>query len=152
LAVVAAAALALALTTASATAAPSAYQQVLATYQASGTVPPCRYPAAVLEKALGGVDTYGEQYFADFTQAIQAALASRAAGTCSRSGTSPRPALTTPVAGRGPGPDQVARLPSVTSATSAGVPAPLLALAVLAVLGALGGTASAVARRRRVNR
>jgi len=33
-----------------------------------------------LSTALKGIDTYGAQYFADFTDAVQAALAERASG------------------------------------------------------------------------
>jgi hypothetical protein len=48
-------------------------------------IPPCQFTSVQLEAALKGVDTDGAQYFADFTQAIQAALTSRAAEECSGS-------------------------------------------------------------------
>ena len=59
-----------------------AYQQVLHVYEREGSIPPCQFTSAQLQSALNGVDTYGAQYFADFTQAIQAALTSRAGGSC----------------------------------------------------------------------
>jgi ABC-type uncharacterized transport system permease subunit len=40
--------------------------------------------------------------------------------------------------------DAVARLPSVTAATSAGIPVPLVVLASLAIAGALGGAVALV--------
>jgi hypothetical protein len=114
-------------------AAADAYQQVLRVYEANGAIPPCRFSAPELQRALGGVDTYGAQYFADFTNAIQSALTARAAGTCA-----PAPARRRTGASS-PSSDAVARLPSVTAPTSAGVPVPLLVLAAFAVTGALGG-------------
>lgn len=115
------------------TAAPSAYEQVLRVYEANGAIPPCRFSASALQRALGGVDTYGAQYFADFTNAIGAALTARAAGSCGPR----RPRLSARASGAAA--QVVAPLPSVTTPTSAGVPLPLVVLAVLAVAGALGG-------------
>jgi hypothetical protein len=102
-----------------------AYQRVLHAYERSGSIPPCQFSGAELESALGGVDTYGAQYFADFTEAVQAALTARAGGECSASA-APVPAAA------GPASNAVAALPAVTAATSAGVPAPLIVLAILA--------------------
>jgi hypothetical protein len=111
----------------------SAYQQVLRVYEANGAIAPCRFSSPQLERALSGLDTYGAQYFADFTNAISAALTARAAGQCG-----PAPARPRAPAG-GTASDVVARLPSVTAPTSAGVPLPLIVLAALAVAGAAGG-------------
>lgn len=129
-------------------AAPSAYQQVLRVYEANGAIPPCRFSAPELQRALGGVDTYGAQYFADFTNTIQAALTARAAGACG-----PAPAPRRPGAA-GAASEVVASLPSVTAPTSAGVPVPLIVLGALAVAGVLTGAALAVSRgaRRRAAR
>jgi hypothetical protein len=127
----------------------SPYQQVLRVYEANGALPPCRFSAPELQRALGGVDTYGAQYFADFTNAIQAALTARAAGTCG-----PLPARRSAGTSRASS-DVVAPLPSVTAPTSAGVPVPLIVLGVLAVAGALAGgalTLSGAAGRRRARR
>jgi hypothetical protein len=124
-----------------------AYQQVLRAYETSGTLAPCRFSAAQLQSALGGVDTYGAQYFADFTDAIQSALTSRAGGECNRATGS-----TSSAAAGGAASNAVARLPAVTAATSAGVPAPLIVLGALALVGAmavLGGSVTAAQRRRR---
>jgi hypothetical protein len=122
----------------------SAYQQVLSVYESQGTIPACRFSGAELSDALSGVDTYGAQYFADFTQAVRAALSARAAGGCSSAATA------APAVQRVPG--GVAQPPahfgSVTAATSAGIPAPLAVLAVLALVGALVGAGTALARRR----
>jgi hypothetical protein len=128
----------------SAAGAADAYQQVLRVYEADGAIPPCRFSAPELQRALGGVDTYGAQYFADFTNAIGAALTARAAGACG-----PAPARQAAVGGSS---DAVARLPAVTAATSAGVPLPLLVLGALAVVGLVAGGAialSGAAGRRR---
>ena len=67
----------------------SAYQQVLTIYESEGTIAPCQFTPAALQAALNGVDTYGAQYFADFTQAVQSALTSRAGGACAAPGSSP---------------------------------------------------------------
>jgi hypothetical protein len=120
----------------------SAYQQVLGVYESQGTVPACRFSGPELADALKGVDTYGAQYFADFTQAVQAALSSRAAGACT--GAVP-PA---PVQVRGGVAEPPAHFGSVTAATSAGVPAPLAVLGGLALVGALFGAGTAVVRSR----
>lgn len=119
--------------------APGAYQQVLHTYQLTGAIPPCRFTAAQLASALQGVDTYGAQYFQDFTDAIQGALAARAAGQCaglgaaaSRGGGTPNPG-TGSVTGEAP-----AQIPgSSTPATRSGIPLPLLLLAVVCGLSGL---------------
>lgn len=128
----------------------SAYQSVLHVYQRSGQVPPCQFTAAQLESALNGVDTYGAQYFGDFTQAIQIALSTRASGVCAGGS-----GLGT---GRGSGPGggslslasspPPARFPPLNAATSAGLPAPLMVLGALALAVALFGAGLALRRRR----
>src|SRR5947209_9370333 len=65
----------------------SVYSRVLATYEQQGTIPPCTFSTPQLSAALRGVDVYGQQYFADFTAAIQTALAQRAAGACAHGST-----------------------------------------------------------------
>jgi hypothetical protein len=114
----------------------SPYSQVLQTYQATGTVPPCRFTSAELGAALRGIDTYGQQYFADFSNAVQSALTQRAAGACTRG-------LHLAASAAGP----QAPLPaSATSPTDGSVPLPLLLLAGLALLVALVGGAVGLAR------
>lgn len=122
---IAAALLTLALVPAAAHA--SAYTDVLGVYQADGSIPPCRFSSSELAAALRGIDTYGQQYFADFTAAVQTALAQRASGACTpglaahlRTGTVAAPRTPLPA--------------SVTSPTDANVPAPILALAALTLL------------------
>jgi hypothetical protein len=121
-----------------AAAAPSNYSRVLAAYQAHGSVPSCQFTSAQLEQALKGVDTYGEQYFADFTNAIQSALAARASGSCLPGRTGfPRGAAAsrfTP--------------PALTAATGAELPAPILVLAGLTVMCACAGALALLWRRR----
>ena len=117
----------------------SAYTQVLRVYQADGSIPPCRFSSTELAAAMKGVDTYGQQYFADFTNAVQSALAARASGSCAPG----RPArASTPIAlSRGPA------LPaSVTSSTDANVPAPILLMAAIALLLAAAAAVAAVSR------
>jgi hypothetical protein len=118
-------------------AAPSIYAQVLQAYQTHGSIPPCQFTSAELESALTGVDTYGEQYFADFTVAIQNALAARATGVCIP-GARRR-------AGLG-GANSGFIAPSITAPTGSGVPAPVLVLAALTLLVAVTGAATALAR------
>ena len=122
----------------------SDYQQVLQVYEREGTVPSCQFTAAQLQAALGGVDTYGAQYFADFTQAVQDALTSRAGGACavpSASRVPPPAAARSPVP---PPPDG-----SLTAAGSGGILLPLALLGALAAIGALGLGARASLRRNR---
>src|SRR5436305_7461147 len=97
----------------------SAYSKVLQTYEQKGTVPPCQFSSSELSSALKGVDTYGAQYFADFTGAIQSALTARADGQCGASGAQPtkiRPATHLP----SPAPH------SVKASTASDLPAPIL--------------------------
>ena len=108
-----------------ATAQASAYTDVLHVYQATGSIPACKFSSPELAAALRGIDTYGQQYFADFTEAVQAALAERAAGACVPGAVH----LSTAT-----GPSPIGLPPSATSATDANVPAPILALAVLSIL------------------
>jgi hypothetical protein len=110
----------------------SAYTKVLQTYEQTGTIPACKYPSSELGSALKGVDTYGAQYFADFTNAIQAALAARAGGQCGPGGP-PHP-----VGIAGSSPTRSPALPGpVTAATDAGLPAPIALMAALAAMFAL---------------
>jgi hypothetical protein len=123
----------------------STYSQLLQIYQTKGTIPPCTFSTAQLEGVLKGVDTYGAQYFADFTNAVNAALAQRAAGACApRQTTTGAVQLATPaVSGRLPG-------GPVPAASGAGVPAPIVVLAVFAglfvLVAALGGAARLLGR------
>jgi hypothetical protein len=120
----------------------SIYSQVLRSYEAHGAVPPCQFTSAQLETALKGIDTYGAQYFADFTNAVQGALRLRGAGACSpapKQGAAPAAAPTRPAAG------QPLTLGPVTAATGASIPAPMLVLAVLGAVAMLLGAAVAVA-------
>jgi hypothetical protein len=123
----------------------STYSQLLQIYQTKGTIPPCSFSSAQLEGVLKSVDTYAAQYFQDFTNAISAAIAQRAAGACStqRSTTSLPQLGSTVGSGRLPG-------GPVPAASSAGVPAPIVALAVFAGLfllaAALAGAVGLVGR------
>jgi hypothetical protein len=139
---------------ASASAGTSAYQRVLWAYEHTGTIPACQFSSSELQDALAGVDSYGAQYFADFTQAVQNALSTRAAGAClQRSGVTTSPGRRRPSPNAlakdvrtGPGVGIPAHLGSLTAASDGSVPAPLVVLGVLAVIGVLGGGA-ALARR-----
>ncbi len=133
-------ALSLALAPPFAAAASSIYSQVLDAYQANGSIPPCQFTSVQLQQALKGVDTYGEQYFADFTNAIQTALAARASGACSPSRASglKKPAATT----------QRFVVPAVTGATGSDLPVPILVFAGLTVAAAGGGAVALLWRAR----
>jgi hypothetical protein len=115
----------------------SSYSRVLQAYETRGAVPPCQFTSPQLQSALKSIDTYGAQYFADFTNAVQAALTARASGACaphpgSAAGHPAAPAAHTPPLRLGP----------VTAATGASLPAPML---LLAALGAALALLSAVA-------
>lgn len=107
------------------------YTQVLRSYESHGRVPPCQFSSQQLNSALKGIDTYGAQYFADFTTAVQSALQARATGVCSpaasrKHGSSGLGASSTPL-----------RLGPITAATGADLPAPILMMAILAALVAM---------------
>jgi hypothetical protein len=120
----------------------SAYSDVLRAYENQGTIPSCQFSSRVLNSALANVDTYGAQYFADFTAAIQSALDNRAAGACSPA----QLALT----GAGARASALPRasLPAVGASTGADLPAPLVLLAIFGGLAAVAGSALALARAR----
>jgi len=115
----------IALALAPAAARASAYTDVLRVYQADGSIPPCKFSSVQLDAALKGVDTYGQQYFADFTNAVQSALAARASGACS-------PGLHAFSTAGASAPSALP--PSLTSATEANLPAPILLMAALGVV------------------
>jgi hypothetical protein len=120
------------------------YTRVLHAYQANGRIPPCEFTSSQLESALGSVDTYGQQYYADFIAAIQAALTARASGACSA-----RSHLGAVPAGQSNGgsseriPGAPALPSSVTAPTGSGLPLPLL---LLVVLGSLLAASAALTR------
>ena len=114
------------------------YTQVLQTYETNATVPPCQFSSQQLESALKGVNTYGQQYFADFTAAVETALDQRASGACAPAERGAHPAAQShaSVPPLRPGP--------VTAATGASLPAPILLMAALAAVLALVGALAAV--------
>jgi hypothetical protein len=104
----------------------SLYNRVLHVYQSSGgTIPPCTFSSTQLESVLKGADTYETQYFADFSNAINAALSQRASGACGRV------AGSVPVQTGSSSNAPPLKLGPVTAATGAPVPAPIVLLAVL---------------------
>ncbi len=113
---------------------------VLQAYQQHGVVPACEFTSQQLEQALKQ-NTYGAQYFNDFTTAVQAALQARASGACSpvqrRQQSADRAGLALPP-----------RLASVTAATGAGMPLPIVLLAAFAAAALLGGALVAAVRWR----
>jgi hypothetical protein len=122
----------------------SVYTDVLHVYQVNGAIPPCQFSSAQLSAALRGIDTYGQQYFADFSNAVQAALAARASGVCTPGALSAAIAARRGSAGAPPG-----ALPAAaTSPTDANLPAPivLMAAVAIAVAAALGLRALALSR------
>ncbi len=114
------------------------YTQVLQVYETDATVPPCQFSSRQLESALKAVNTYGQQYFADFTAAVQTALADRASGACSpaKQGANAAASSQVSVPPLSPGP--------VTAATGASLPAPMLLMAAFAAVLALLGALAAV--------
>jgi hypothetical protein len=118
------------------------YTAVLHVYQLDGSIPPCRFSSAQLATALKGIDTYGQQYFADFSNAVQNALAARASGACSAA--AQRAVLS---AGRARGAPASPLPASLTAPTDAGPPAPIVLMALVAAIvgAALGIRALALA-------
>jgi hypothetical protein len=111
------------------------YSRVLRAYETNGSVPPCQFSSQQLQTALKGIDTYGAQYFADFTTAVQNALAARASGACA-------PARAQAVAAgesRARASSVPLKLRPLTAATGASVPAPILLMAVFAAVTAILG-------------
>ena len=133
----------------------SAYQQVLHAYEQGGSVPPCQFSGATLAAALKGVDSYGAQYFADFTQAVNDALSIRAEGACSASvlranaGAAGRRGRPGSPGRSGPGVGVPAHMAALTAPTGGSVPAPLLLLGVLAVAGMVAAGVAVGVRTRR---
>ena len=120
----------------------SIYSRVLRAYETNGSVPPCEFSSQQLQTALKGIDTYGAQYFADFTSAVQGALAARASGICApaRAGAGgPRPAAAS----------QPLKLRPLTAATGAALPAPILLMAALALVSAVLGLGWWIAGQQR---
>ena len=115
----------------------NAYTEVQQVYAQAGTgqLPACQFSSAELEAALKQAPSYTFQYQSDFTDAIEAALASRANGDCLTRGS----AAVTSQSALGPGAHLRSadlRLPtSLTAASSAGLPVVLAALFIL--VGAL---------------
>jgi hypothetical protein len=110
----------------------SVYTEVLHAYQLDGSIPPCRFSSAQLATALKGIDTYGQQYFADFSNAVQTALAARASGACSLA--AQRAVLAARGAPGAPAPPLPA---SLTAPTDAGLPAPIALMGLVAAV--IGG-------------
>jgi hypothetical protein len=134
-------ALAIALLVPASLARASAYSNVLHTYEQQGSIPPCQFSSSQLSSALKGIDTYGAQYFADFTGAIQSALAARAGGACG--GNAGRP-TTFPPATHLPSP----AAHSVTASTQSDLPASILLIALLCAAALLSGVTVGFARLR----
>ena len=113
------------------------YNRVLHAYRAYGRIPPCEFTSPSLATALSEVDSYGQQYFADFIAAIQTALTARASGACS--GLHKRAVGVTGRTNGGASLPGAPALPSsVTSPTGSGLPLPLILLLVLS--GLVGGS------------
>ncbi len=113
----------------------STYSNVLRSYQKHGSIPACQFSSQQLASALKSVDTYGAQYFADFTTAIQSALAARASGACSSASALAGAASSAQSAASGGPVPQIA----VTGASDASLPAPIVLMAALAALLTLLG-------------
>jgi hypothetical protein len=139
-------ALAVAVLPAGAAATQSIATQLLNEYSQTGTINPCQFSSAQLNDALKSVDLYAAQYFSDFPDAIQAALANRASGGCSKSGLS-LAGLSSALAGSRGGPTGLHPGP-LTAATDAPLPAPIVIMAALAGAFVLIAAAIAVSRAR----
>jgi hypothetical protein len=124
----------------------SIYTRVLTAYQSRGTINPCDFTASQLEAAKRALGTAGGQYFGDFAQAIQTALSTRAAGGCSSGSSRANRGSATGLPASGSGGPPLPQVP-LTSASGAGVPAPLIAMAVLLAAFAVISAAFVLVRR-----
>jgi len=124
------------------------YTRVLHAYQAHGRIPPCQFTSPQLESALSSVDTYGQQYYADFIGAIQTALTARASGVCSHGHQHSAAASTSSRGSSGGTPGAPALPSSVTAPTGSGLPLPILLLAAVAALLAAAASLAYWARLR----
>lgn len=112
------------------------YTRVLQAYEANGGVSPCQFTSQQLQTALKGIDTYGQQYFADFTAAVQGALAGRASGACV-----PKRERAAASTARSRTP---LKLGSLTAPTGASLPVTMLVMAGIALLAVLVAALAAV--------
>jgi hypothetical protein len=127
----------------------SIYTKVRQAYLTRGSIDPCEFTSAQLASALKALGTAGGQYFGDFVQAVQSALATRASSQCtSHKHAGGRAGAPPPPAPNGPGnPGPPLNVGPLTSATGSGVPAPLVAMAVVALALALLAAGVGLARR-----
>ncbi|MHB8691506.1 MAG: hypothetical protein ACYDHH_09700 [Solirubrobacteraceae bacterium] len=125
-------------------AAANAYTRVFRTYQRqNGVIRSCQFHASTLRAALSEEPIYEVEYFADFGNAVQAALNAEVAGSCSSGALSGLPPAGPNRPGAGAG-----HLPrSSTQPTSSGIPFAIGLLGALAALIALGGGVYALAWR-----
>jgi hypothetical protein len=123
-----------------------AYTSVTRYYFVHGSIPPCRFSARTLRAALGEVTAFGEQYFADLTDAIQSTLQTQAEVRCAHGRVVA--SASRPASGYSPPPPGLAPPSSPTAATAAGPPAALVALAALGALAALAALAFTFGRWR----
>ncbi len=117
------------------------YTRMFSQYSSSGAVNPCAFTAGQLSTVLKSIDLYQQAYSADFPNAIQRALADRASGSCSKSGSAVAPVTE----GSTGGP---IKLGPLTASTNAPLPAPIVILAALAGAFLLLAAAAAVMRAR----
>lgn len=123
----------------------SIYTKVLNAYQAKGSLNPCEFTGPQLDAAMKALGTAGGQYFGDFIQAIQTALATRASGVCTANSHATRTTRSASAPAGSPGP--TLDVTPLSSTTGAGVPAPLIAIAALAGALALLGVGTVLVRR-----
>jgi cobalamin biosynthesis Mg chelatase CobN len=104
----------------------NAFQDLFKEYQRTGTVNGCKNSAKDLKKAKGEVPNDIEQYAPDFPAALDAALAQRASGKCSKKGSSGSPAAvapTTTTPSGTAGPTATTGAPTTTPSTTTTTPA-----------------------------
>jgi hypothetical protein len=122
------------------------YTELLSIYTATGGINSCQFTSTQLNGALKTIDVYGQAYFPDFANAIQAALVTRASGGCSQGPS--RGAQSAGGAGGAGGGSSGLALGPVTAATDAPIPAPIAILAVLVAAFLALAAAVAITRAR----
>jgi len=93
----------------------NAFKDIFGSYKKSGRVDGCKWSAAQLADAKRQVPNDIEQYAPDFPNALDDAIARRAAGGCASKGAAAAPATATTPAGGSPGPTATTGVPPGTT-------------------------------------
>ena len=102
----------------------NAFKDIFGAYRTSGRVDPCAWSAKQLSSAKQQVPNDIDQYAPDFPQALDDAIARRAAGACAQQAAASTAAATPPPASSSPGPTATTGVPPGTTPATGSGPAP----------------------------